>query len=56
MQGGQGVIFILDGSEAATYAAEGANEISYNDISDFADIGMQHHGQGMDGYLQMMTY
>ncbi|MDA8687756.1 hypothetical protein N9L98_01665, partial [bacterium] len=36
MQGGQGVIFILDGSDAANYADMGQGEISYEKISEFA--------------------
>jgi hypothetical protein len=36
MQGGQGVIFILDGSDAATHAAVGSDELSFTKISEFA--------------------
>ena len=51
LQGGQGVIFILDGSAAATYAAEGAGEISLDKIADFAGEYWSDTSWAGDGWL-----
>ncbi len=51
LQGGQGVIFILDGSDAATYATEGAGEISLAKISEFAGEYWNDTSWAGDGWL-----
>jgi len=51
MQGGQGVIFILDGSEAATYATADPNELSYQKISEFAGEYWSDTNWAADGWL-----
>ncbi len=51
MTGGQGVIFILDGSDAATHAAEAGGEISYQKISEFAGDYWDATSWAGDGWL-----
>ena len=51
MTGGQGVIFILDGSDAAIDAAEAGSEISYQKISTFAGDYWDATSWAGDGWL-----
>ena len=51
LQGGQGAIFIMDGSAAATYAAEGAGEISLAKIDEFAGEYWNDTSWAGDGWL-----
>jgi hypothetical protein len=51
MQGGQGVIFILDGSDAASHADMGQGEISYEKISEFAGEYWEATSWAGDGWL-----
>jgi hypothetical protein len=51
MQGGQGVIFILDGSDAATNAAVGSDELSLAKISEFAGDYWDATSWAGDGWL-----
>ena len=51
LEGGQGVIFILDGSAAATHAAEGAGEISLAKIDEFAGEYWNDTSWAGDGWL-----
>jgi len=51
MQGGQGVIFILDGSDAANFATVAQDEISYEKISQFAGEYWSATSWAGDGWL-----
>ena len=51
MQGGQGVIFILDGSDAANFATVAPDEISYEKISQFAGEYWSETSWAGDGWL-----
>jgi len=51
MQGGQGAVFILDGSDAATHAAIGSDELSFAKISEFAGDYWEATSWAGDGWL-----
>ena len=51
MQGGQGAVFILDGSDAATNAAVGSDELSFTKISEFAGDYWDATSWAGDGWL-----
>ena len=51
LEGGQGVIFIMDGSDAAIHAAEGTGEISLDKISQFAGEYWSDTSWAGDGWL-----
>jgi hypothetical protein len=51
MQGGQGVIFILDNSDAANYANAGQGEISYAKIAEYSGEYWNDTSWAGDGWL-----